>query len=128
MQVRTGALDDGRGFLRQLVLAVLGWALTIGLVLWLAFQGEEIALRISLFLLSVSVFVAIVAVAFAVVVFRPALVRGRTRELGPAAPAPQLDALGRPLPTGLRPDLLEGEIAIEGDGSGRRYASRGAVG
>jgi hypothetical protein len=123
MRVATGALDDGRGYRRQLALAALGWVLTAAIVVWLTLQAGEIALRITLFLVSVCVVVSVMAVGLAVVVLRPALMRGRERELAPAA-TPALDALGRPAPTALRADLLEGEITIAGGESGRRYVTR----
>jgi hypothetical protein len=123
MLVATGALDDGRGYRRQLALAALGWILTAALVVWLALQAGEIALRITLFLVTLSLVVAVMAVGVAVVVLRPPLMRGRERKLAPAT-TPELDALGRPAPTALRADLLEGEIRIEGGESGRRYLTR----
>lgn len=123
MRVATGALDDGRGYRRQLALAALGWLLTAALVVWLALQAGEIAVRITLFLVTVCVVVAVLAVALAVVVLRPPLMVARRQELPPAA-IPVLDALGRPAPTALRADLLEGEITIEGRESGRRYVTR----
>lgn len=123
MRVATGALDDGRGYWRQLALAVLGWLLTAVVVVWLALHADEIAVRVTLFLVTVCVVVAVLAVAVAVVVLRPPLMRGRQRELAPTA-TPAFDALGRPAPTALRADLLEGEITIEGQEGGRRYTTR----
>ena len=123
MRVATGALDDGRGYWRQLALAALGWLLTAALVVWLALQAGEIAVRITLFLVTVCVVVAVLAVALAVVVLRPPLMVARRQELPPAE-IPVLDALGRPAPKALRADLLEGEITIEGRESGRRYVTR----
>lgn len=121
MRVATGALDDGRGYRRQLALAVLGWLLTAAVVAWLALDAGEIAVRVTVFLVSVCVLVALGAVALAVVVFRPPLVRARTEPLDAARAWPALDALGRPAPTALRADLLTGEISIEGEEGGRRY-------
>ncbi|HEX7254443.1 MAG TPA: hypothetical protein VF236_00800 [Gaiellaceae bacterium] len=126
MRVATGALDDGRGYWRQLALALLGWLLTAALVVWLSLHAGEIALRVTLFLVSLCVFVALLAVALAVVVFRPPLMRARREGLDATRARPALDALGRPAPTALRADLLEGEITIEGEEGGRRYVTRGA--
>ena len=123
MRVATGALDDGRGYRRQLALAALGWILTAALVVWLALHAGEIEVRVTLFLVTLCLVVAVLAVAIAVVVLRPPLMRARRQELAPAA-IPALDALGRPAPTALRADLLDGEITIEGQEGGRRYVTR----
>jgi hypothetical protein len=123
LQVRTGALDDGRGYRRQLALAVLGWLLTAAVVVWLARDVSHVELRLTWFLVSLCVALAAGAVLVAVVVLRPRLITARTAE-GPPRPMPALDALGRPAPTALRPDLLEGEITIVGEEGSRRYVTR----
>ena len=122
MRVATGALDDGRGYWRQLAVAALGWILTAAFVVWLALQAGELALRVTLFLVTLCLVIAVSAVALAVVVLRPPLMRGRQSETVPLAPS-AFDALGRSAPTALRADLLEGEITIEGEEGGRRYVT-----
>jgi hypothetical protein len=112
-QVVTGADDDGRHRLRQLVFGALGWLLWAGLIVWLAFHASADALDVATFLATVVFTVALLAVLTGLAL-RPAVMRQRAQ-----APAIEAAAAVPPAPG----SGLVGEITVEMDGGARSYAT-----
>jgi hypothetical protein len=112
-QVVTGADDDGRHRVRQLVVGALGWLLWAGLIVWLALHASPDAVDVATFLATVVVTVALLAVLTALAL-RPAVMRQRAR-----APAIEAAAAVAPAPG----SGLVGEITVEGSEGVRSYAA-----
>jgi hypothetical protein len=119
-RVETGALDDRRHLLRQYAVAVLGWAATVGVVLWLVLDATGPAVKVTFFLLTVCVVVAFVGVLVAVEAFRAPLIGERARPLPRPQMEPEVDALGRRVVVP-EPDELDGELTIDTTDGLRRY-------
>jgi hypothetical protein len=118
--VETGALDDGRHLLRQYAVAALGWAATVGVIVWLALTATGPAVRVTFFLATVCVVVALVGVLVAVEVFRTPLIRERARSLPTPPVEERIDALGRTVVVPAQGELT-GELTIEAIDGVRRY-------
>lgn len=124
--VFTGSLDDGRHRPRQLALGVLGWLLVPALIVWLALHADEIAVRVTLFLLAIVVIIALVATAAAVDVLRPRLISARSHTPPELPPPAAVDALGRPVDDGRAP-LMTGEFTIDAVDGERVYREEHAA-
>src|SRR5512132_4243425 len=94
LRVETGALDDRRHFGRQVAAAILGWLLSAGLVVSLSLSASEIAIHVTLFLVTSCLLIAVLAVTVAVVLLRPRLIRDRGHDVPSPAGLGGLDALG----------------------------------
>lgn len=127
VRVQTGVLDDGRHRGRQLVVAGLGWVVSFALIGLLIGHAGEIAVQVSLFLVSVAVVVAVLSTAAAIDIFRPALIRARSGKPRRLEIDVTRDALGRSFDVAGVESMLGGEILIEQVGDVRRYR-RGEVG
>jgi hypothetical protein len=119
-RIETGALDDGRNPVRQYAAAALGWAATIGVVLYLAVGATAPAVRVSLFLGTMCVLVALLGVVVAVEVFRRPLIAGRAGSLPAPVVHEEVDALGRAVEVPPS-DALAGELTITTSDGVRRY-------
>ena len=111
-RVVTGAADDGRHRIRQLVAGALGWLLWVGLILWLASRASPDALDVATFLGTAVLTIAFVIVVTALVLLRPSIMRQR-------AQTPAIEAAAA-LPEAAAPGLT-GEIAVRVDGGVRSY-------
>jgi hypothetical protein len=120
LRVETGALDDRRHLLRQYAVAALGWAATIGVIVWLALHATDQAVRVTFFLATVCVVIALVNVLVAVEVFRRPLIRERSLSVPTPPVDEEVDALGRRVVAPVR-DELAGELTIETIENVRRY-------
>jgi hypothetical protein len=124
--VETGALDDGRRYRLQFVIALIGWVCTAAVIAWLALHAGEIEIRVTLFLAGVAVVVAVLGTSVAVDLLRPSLIRARSVELSPAEFDDTIDGLGRPL-NAAHARSLTGTFTIEDDDGVRRYRRRGTA-
>ena len=111
-QVFTGADDDGRHRLLQLVLGALGWLLWAGLIVWLALHASPDALDVATFLATLVVTVALLTVLTALAL-RPAVIRRRASVPAIEAAAAAPPAVGA---------KLDGEIVVRLDDGVRSYA------
>lgn len=111
----TGADDDGRHRIRQLLVGIAGWVLWAALIVLLASQASDNALDAAVFLVTTIVTLALLTVLTGAVLLRPALIRERGRQ-----PAPVGGQLKRPPPADSHAEL-GGEIGIETRGGERRY-------
>ena len=115
----TGALDDGRHRLRQLLVGLVGWVLAAAAVVYLIMSARVGSLRIAFFFVTLAVVVALIgALAGAELLRRPVL-RNRlaSRERPPRGPA--RDALGRPLPV-ITDDVRRAAVVVVEDTAGGR--------
>lgn len=119
--VVTGAEDDGRNHLLQLVIGFLGWGLLIALVWYLTVHASAAALDLAVLLVSVITLVAIFWTVTAVQL-RSRLIEQRAIEPGGEEFDDGLDTLGRRIevPT----EALSGEIILLEEDGVRRYAPR----
>lgn len=117
-RVITGATDDGRHHLRQLLAGLLGWLLWAVLILWFASEASADALDVAIFLVTAVVLAAFILVLTGVGLLRPALMRERKR-----VPPSLARELERPSPVSGAPSALTGEVAVEVHDGERRYVS-----
>jgi hypothetical protein len=111
--VTTGALDEPGLYRRQLLTAVVGWILTALLIYWLISSADELALEVTVFLVSVSVVIAIVGIGAGVDFFRGQRLASKAPNQVPPPVGISDDALGRPTSVPSEPRELVGELTIE---------------
>ncbi len=119
--VITGAEDDGRNHLFQLVIGLLGWGLLIWLVWYLAAHASAAALDLAVLLVSVITLLAIFWTVTAVQL-RSRLIEQRAIEPVDERFDEDVDTLGRRIEVST--DALNGEIILLEEDGVRRYAPR----
>lgn len=119
--VVTGSGDDGRRRPLQLVIGLLGWALLIALIWYLASNASAAAVDLAVFFVTVITIFAIFSTVTAVQL-RARLIDQRAMEPEDRIVDNGLDTLGRrvELPAG----DLGGEIVLFEDDGVRRYSPR----
>ena len=119
--VVTGSADDGRRRFLQLAIGLLGWALLISVIWYLASNASAAAVDLAVFFVTVITIFAIFSTVTAVQL-RARLIDQRAMKPEDRIVDNGLDTLGRrvELPAG----DLGGEIVLFDDDGVRRYSSR----
>jgi hypothetical protein len=117
----TGALDDGRHYLRQLIVGLLGWVAAAGVVVYLVITARTGSLRIAFFFITLAVVVALIGALAGAELLRPPVLRNRRAQRPRPSMNAGLDALGRPLPVITDQVRYAAEVIVESTAEGRTF-------